>query len=98
MAMIKDGKNFDVSLTEKDTDWFSLLQYCICKVNPRYYQNIRIEYHDFLKTWWLHWDSLNGYMGYSRQFPVRTTVKTIRKLEQNLPSYIRVDWSSYNKQ
>ena len=63
MAIITDGKNFNVSLEQKNTDWFSLLQFCVCKVNPRYYTNIRIQYNDFLKMWWLHWDSLNGLRG-----------------------------------
>ena len=97
MAIITDSKNFNVSLTNKDSDWFSLLQFCICKVNPRYYKNIRIEYNSFLKMWWLHWDSLNKPYGYSYPFPVKTSKKTMKKLEENLPTYIKVDWSNYKK-
>lgn len=88
MAIITDGKNFNVSLSNKDSDWFSLLQFCICKVNPRYYKNIRIKKEI---NWWLHWSGLNN-NPYCYPFPEQTKDETIRKLEENLPSYIKVIW------
>ena len=93
MAIITDGKNFNVSLTNKDSDWYSLLQFCICKVNPRYYKNIKIK-KSFCggRLWCLNWDSLNGNSSYSYPFPSKTKIKTIKKLEENLPNYIKVVW------
>ncbi len=81
MAIITDGKNFNVSLTNKDSDWYSLLQFCICKVNPRYYKNIEIKKE---RIWWLHWSGLNNNV----KFPYEWSVSTFTVCYKGFLRYI----------
>lgn len=90
MAIFKDNKDTTIILNETDTDWYSLLQFCICKVNPRYYKNIRIQHsYSDKKRYELVWESLNENHLYSYPFPKKVTEKTIKKLKENLPKYIK---------
>lgn len=91
MAIIKDTEDFTIGLTDNHTDWYSLLQFCVCKVNPRYYKNIYIA-KDKYGVWWLNWDSLNDNHSWAYNFPKNVSNKTIKKLEKELPTYIKVRW------
>lgn len=88
MAIFKDTNDFSIILTENDTDWYTLLQFCVCKVNPRYYKNIRInKYYD---RWELKWESLNDSHLWTYPFPKKVKDTTIEKLSEYLPKYIEV--------
>lgn len=88
MAIFKDTENFTISLNENNTDWYSLLQFCICKVNPKYYKNIRvIKYYN---RWELQWESLNDSHLWTYPFPTNVKDNTIKKLSEFLPKYIEV--------
>lgn len=90
MAIFKDTEDFTIRLTEKNTDWYSLLQFCVCKVNPRYYKNIRIKQDLNDKRYTLYWESLNDSHLWCYPFPSKVTKETIEKLKENLPPYITV--------
>ena len=90
MALFKDTKDFTITLNENDTDWYTLLQFCVCKVNPKYFKNIRIS--KYYERWELQWESLNNSHLWTYPFPQKVTKETIKKLEKQLPQYIKVKW------
>ena len=91
MAIFKDTEEFTIRLEEKDTDWYTLLQFCVCKVNPRYYKNIHIKLSKD-NRYELLWESMNENHLWSYPFPKKVKKETIKKLSENLPTYIKVQW------
>ena len=88
MPIFKDTQDFTITLNENNTDWYSLLQFCVCKVNPRYYKNIRIS--KYYNRWELQWESLNDSHLWTYPFLKKVKDSTIEKLAEYLPKYIKV--------
>lgn len=91
MAIFNDNKE-SIILEKKHTDWYSLLQFVVCKVNPQYYKNIRIEKDNMYENrYTLYWESLNDSHLWCYPFPEKITQKTLKKLQKNIPSYIKME-------
>lgn len=90
MAIFNDNER-TISLKEHNRDWYTLLQFCVCKVHPSYYKNIRVAYNQTYEEWALYWDSRDGSHTWFYPFPKNLNKNTLRKLKANLPNYITME-------